>query len=160
MLWVTVVLKGEWSPQSKVVCTVHSCFSQFWQVSLFLLLRSSPIAWCYNSNSKCLEFCPKSLIFVSLDQKIFFLSEFFKCHWPVGCHMPFTQEWLPSERWSAAEMVVLSAGSPISAEDFWRSIRVKALLGSWSPPWSRPFLPSYSVWQLSRPLCSWEHINL
>ena len=49
----------------------------------------------------------------------------------AGCHVSFTEEWLPSGHstikaywWSAAEMVVLLEGSPISTEGLWSSVRV------------------------------------
>jgi hypothetical protein len=49
----------------------------------------------------------------------------------MGCHMPFTEEWLLSghstirpDWWSAAEMVVLLECSPISTEELWSSVRV------------------------------------
>ena len=53
----------------------------------------------------------------------------------AGCHVPFTEELLPSghstikvDWWSAAEMVVLLEVSSISTKELWSSV------GSWPPP--------------------------
>ena len=42
----------------------------------------------------------------------------------AGCQLPFTEEWLSSDWWNAAELVVLLEGSPISTEELLSSVRV------------------------------------
>ena len=50
----------------------------------------------------------------------------------AGCHVRFTEEWLLSGHstikvQNAAEMLVLLEGSPISTEELWSSVRVRAV---------------------------------
>jgi hypothetical protein len=57
----------------------------------------------------------------------------------VGCHVPFTEEWLPFGHYHKGliggmlqEMVVLLEGSPIYTEELWSSVRVTiGLLVTW-----------------------------
>ena len=67
----------------------------------------------------------------------------------AGCHVPFTEEWLPSGHYhkglSAAEMVVLLEGSPISTEELFSYHRVLGHLPDQGPsPLIAQFAPAAS----------------
>ena len=74
----------------------------------------------------------------------------------VGCHVPLIEEWLPSGHstinpnwWSAAEMVVLLEGSPISTEEHYSSVTVT--IGFLVTSLTKALLPNCSVWPGGQP---------
>ena len=163
VLRVIVLLEGEYSPQSEVLSNLEQVFIKiFLYFAPFIfpsILTRLPVPAAEKHPHRMMlpppfftigmvpgflqmwrfAFWPKRSILVSSDQRILFLmvwESFSKIQ--AGCHVPFTEEWLPSgqyhkgliggvlQRWSFFWKILPSPQRNSGALSEWP-------LGSWSP---------------------------